>query len=207
MFAATKQSLPQYDGSNKKVVTGHGVDVSYWQHRNLCQNDKNILMVHRLSRSKRVEIGIKTLALLPSEYSLIIYGRPIDSGYFEELQNLVSELKLQDRVAFLGPLPMPELRAIYPRYKIMINMASETIDKTMLEAMCNGVFPITTSSNAAAIGLTIAPAKETPEALASFILSQETTKYTSEHTLRIVEEKHGLARLVTEMSSYIKNGN
>src|SRR3989338_3874231 len=30
LFAATKQSLPQYEGSPKKVITGHGIDVDFW---------------------------------------------------------------------------------------------------------------------------------------------------------------------------------
>ena len=36
IFAATKQSLPQYEGSVKKVITGHGVDVNYWSSPNRC---------------------------------------------------------------------------------------------------------------------------------------------------------------------------
>jgi glycosyltransferase involved in cell wall biosynthesis len=207
MFAATKQSLPQYEGCQKKVVTGHGVDIDFWHRPNSCQDEKQLLMVHRLSRSKRVEIGIKTLALLPREYTLTIYGRPIDREYFEELQNLVTELKLKDRVTFAGPLPMPELRAIYPQYRIMINMASETIDKTMLEAMCNGVFPVTTPDNSQAIGLLDAPAKDATEEVASFVLKAEIERYTDEQLLAIVRDRHSLTQLVAKMAEYIKIGN
>jgi glycosyltransferase involved in cell wall biosynthesis len=205
MFAATKQSLPQYDGNPKKVILGHGVDVEFWQNENRCVNAKSLLMVHRISRSKRVEIGIETLVYLPSEYTLTIYGRPIDPAYFEELKALIIKLGLENRVTFAGPLPMPELRVIYPQYKIMINMASETIDKTMLEAMCNGVFPVTTSSNAAAIGLLGAPEGDAPHALASFILSGATN--VSQHEMvQIVTERHSLGNLVVSMTEYIKKG-
>lgn len=204
MFAATKQSLPQYEGSEKKVVTGHGIDVDYWSAENKCINPKKMIMVHRLSRSKRVEIGIKALTHLPVEYTLDIYGRPIDQEYFEELQTLVTENDLEKRVSFNGPLPMPELRAIYPQHRIMINMAMETIDKTMLEAMCNGVFPVTTPSNSEAIGLPVVPAGETAKEIADFILSGAHSSVNNNVLRRVVIKKHSLNTLVALMAKYIK---
>src|SRR3989339_121211 len=30
MFAATKQSMPQYEGSPKKIITGHGIAMDFW---------------------------------------------------------------------------------------------------------------------------------------------------------------------------------
>lgn len=206
MFAATKQSLPQYEGNPKKVIPGHGVDVRYWSTPNQCVNEKNIVMVHRLSRSKRVEIGIETLRHLPSEYTLTIYGRPIDVSYYKELQELVLKYGLTSRVQFMGPVPMEELRAIYPVHKLMINMASETIDKTMLEAMCNGVFPVTTVGNSNAIGLRVSPENDNPETVATFIRSSESTQYTQADLVTIVETKHSLQALVSTMGNYIKNG-
>jgi glycosyltransferase involved in cell wall biosynthesis len=207
MFAATEQSLPQYNHSQKKVVTGHGVDVAYWSQVQQGTDETQLLMVHRLSRSKRVELGIEALALLPEAYTLTIYGRPIDAAYFAELQALVSKRGLGSRVTFKGPLPMPELRAVYPHYRLFLNMASETIDKTMLEAMCNGLYPVTTARNTEAIGLTAAPTDDTPKAIADFILSRGFAQYTSEQLRTLVADKHSLSALVTKMSKYIKNGN
>lgn len=204
MFAATKQSLPQYEGNPKKVVTGHGVNIDYWHKTNECTDEKSMVMVHRLSRSKRVELGIQALNFLPAEYTLTVYGRPIDAGYYAELQEIVSKNGLENRVTFKGPVPMPELRALYPKHKIMINMASETIDKTMLEAMCNGIFPVTTSSNSDAIGLSTAPSAETPEAIAEFILSEQPVQIPQEQLIEIVRTKHSLRGLVHTLSSYIK---
>ena len=135
-----------------------------------------------------------------------MYGRPIDALYYEELQKLVVDHNLGSRVTFAGPLPMPQLRSVYPQHKIMINMASETIDKTMLEAMCNGVFPVTTSGNAAAIGLFKAPKDETPQALANFILNGEAVTLTQDEMVKIVTDHHGLATLISKMAEYIKKG-
>lgn len=207
MFAATEQSMPQYVGNPKRIITGHGVDVKFWSSENHCTNEKDLLMVHRISRSKRVELGIRALALLPKEYTLAIYGRPIDPDYFTELKELVEKLDLADQVIFKGPLPMPELRAIYPKHRIMINMASETIDKTMLEAMVNGVFPVTTQGNAHAIGLSDAPLNDTPEAIAEFIREGSASSVSQGQLVKIVEEKHSLDSLVSKMGGYIKKGN
>ncbi|MEK7137605.1 MAG: hypothetical protein AAB853_04965, partial [Patescibacteria group bacterium] len=59
-FCATSQSLPQFDGNPKKVVTGHGIDLAFWVQRENRSPDRHALLaVHRLSRSKRVEIGLQ----------------------------------------------------------------------------------------------------------------------------------------------------
>lgn len=206
MFAATKQSLPQYDFSPKKVVTGHGINVSYWSSENQCTNPKNMVMVHRLSRSKRVELGILALKYLPNEYNLTIYGRPIDEKYFDELQAIVKENNLSERVTFKGPVPMPELRTLYPNHRIMINMASETIDKTMLEAMCNGVFPVTTNGNLSAIGIPVSLGEDTPESIAKLVTSESIKEFNQSKLAEIVKSNHSLNSLVKKMSDFINNG-
>ena len=206
MFAATPQSLPQYKHSPKKIVTGHGVDTHYWTSQNTCTDSRSLIMVHRLSRSKRVELGLQALALLPKEYTLTIYGRAVDANYYAELEQLVTDLGIEDRVMFQGPLPMPALRAVYPRHRIMINMASETIDKTMLEAMCNGVFPVTTEGNMSAIGLPTRLKDDTPESIANCIRSGEVEVTTPENLQAIVEEKHSLKKLVEKLKVYIEAG-
>lgn len=68
LFAATKQSLPQFNGNSKKVVTGHGIDIDYW----LTDRDEkapliepkeyNLVSVHRICRSKRLEIAIMSFS-------------------------------------------------------------------------------------------------------------------------------------------------
>jgi glycosyltransferase involved in cell wall biosynthesis len=204
MFAATKQSLPQYEGNPKKVVTGHGVDVGYWGAPNECKDERKMIMVHRLSRSKRVELGIQALCFLPESYTLDIYGRPIDPGYFDELKKIVNEKGLENRVRFYGPVPMAELRSKYPQHRIMINMASETIDKTMLEAMCNGVFPVTTSANMEAIGIETRLGDETPENIAQFISNHSFQKYSPSELKQIVAEGHSLKSLVSKLIAEIQ---
>ncbi|HBF67032.1 MAG TPA: hypothetical protein DDW36_01245 [Candidatus Magasanikbacteria bacterium] len=212
LFAATPQSMPMYEHDEKRVIIGHGVPIAYWEEhtQDVPENKKepvtNMLVVHRLCRSKRLEISIKALKLLPKEYRLTVYGRDVEKDYVAELHELVAAEGLEDRVTFKGPLPMPELRFVYPHYQLFPNMAWETIDKTMLEAMLNGLYPVTTPRNAEAIGLPYAPTEETPEAVADFILNFEQYRLSKEELQRIVEECHSLSGLITTMNSYVKAG-
>ncbi len=115
---------------------------------------------------------------------------------------LVKIDNLEHRVTFKGAVPMFALRDIYPHYKVMVNMAKETIDKTMLEGMCNGVFPVTTKKNATAIGILDAPEEDTPKAIADFILSGKIKKYNQSTLFQIVKSRHNLFKLVRKIINH-----
>jgi glycosyltransferase involved in cell wall biosynthesis len=211
MFAATPQSLPQYNNSSKKVVTGHGIDVDFWLNTYDPQKyehkkETELLTVHRICRSKRLEITIKALKRLPSEYTLTVYGRDVEKDYYQEMQDLVKTEGLSERVQFMGPVPMHQLRDVYGRYRLMVNMAYETIDKTMLEAMLFGAYPITTKANSIAIGLPIYPEHDEPQALADSIKGKEWQKYSRDDLVAIVKKDHSLEALIRKMGAYIKEG-
>lgn len=211
-FAATKDSLPQYESDPRKIVTGHGIDTAFWKMAEMARSDResatHLLAVHRLSRSKRLELVIEALALLPEEYTLTHYGRaqdPInDAGYFESLQGLVKKLGLEKRVQFMGAVPMPELRSVYPCYQRIINMAPRTIDKTVLEAMYAGLTPIVTKTQADAIGELSAPVDDTPAMIAEYIRSSPLKTY--QELQAIIETRHSLRALIEKMSVYIRSG-
>jgi len=204
-FCATDQSLPQFQGSAKKVVTGHGIDLGYWgKTPNRCMSPHQLLMVHRLSRSKRVELVLCALTLLPQEYTLDIYGVSAEPDYVTELHALVAKLGLSSRITFHGTVPMERLREIYPQHRFAMNMASETIDKTMLEAMTAGCYPVTTRGNAEAIGLSAAPTEDTPEAIATFV--QSFTPPSMEVLYSVVRDRHSLEAMVGRMDAYMRLG-
>lgn len=208
LFAATAECLPQYEGNPKKVVTGHGIDLNFWDGAIIPREGRrpktDLLSVHRICRSKRPHLTIGALKFLPKEYNLTIYGRVLESDYYQEIQKLIKDLELVDRVKFMGSVPMPELKKIYPQFQIMVNMAPATIDKTIVEAMYCGVEPVTTSGNAKAIGLTKSPTDDAPETIAKHILTLPASSI--QELRKIVEEKHSLASLVKKMGEYIKYG-
>ncbi len=207
-FCATPQSLPQYNSSPKKIVTGHGIDLHFWKpQNNVCSNSKKLLVVHRLSRSKRLELSLQALHLLPHEYSMDVYGIAAEKDYVQELYDLVRSLKIQDRVRFHGTVPMNKLQSIYIQHAFILNMASETIDKTMLEAMTCGCYPITTSANAQAIGIPLAPASDAPQAIVDFVLQNITQSPLSSSAMyAVVEQRHSLDTLIEHMDRYIRSG-
>lgn len=211
MFAATHQSLPQFNGNPKKVIPGHGIDINFWM-KDYVSKEKNeeakfnLISVHRLSRSKRLEIAIKALNYLPEKYNLAVYGRDLDKQYYVELVDLIKNEKLENRVKLNGPVPMEKLKEVYPGHRLMINMAHETIDKTMLEVMLFGIYPITTPANSKAIGLPIWPDGEDPQKIAKFILGEKWKEYEVDYLRNIVENKHSLSSLINSMNEYIING-
>jgi glycosyltransferase involved in cell wall biosynthesis len=167
-----------------------------------------LLAVHRLSRSKRLELAIQALSHLPVEYTLTHYGRPQDpvndAGYAQELKTLAQSLGLGERVRFMGAVPMPELRRIYPQYQRIINMAPRTIDKTVLEAMYAGLTPIVSKTQAEAIGGLTWPVDDEPASIARYILTSPLK--TRQELQSIIDERHSLRALIEKMSVYIRPG-
>jgi glycosyltransferase involved in cell wall biosynthesis len=208
LFAATSQSMPQLSGSGKRIILGHGIDMDFWEENAPSTNKSKVtelVSIHRLSRSKRLELVIKALSLCPQNYTLSVYGRAVDPDYLKELQELVRGLGLEGRVYFQGPVPMSQLKTIYPQYRLMLNMASETIDKTMLESMVFGVYPVTTPRNSQAIGLLVYPKDETPEEISKFILSEEWSLYNTSELREIVKKRHSLTVLIKKINEHINH--
>jgi len=203
-FCATPQSLPQLKHSTRKIVTGHGIDLHVWPKRqNMNTDPRKLLTVHRLSRSKRLELVLQAMTLLPL-YTLDIYGVEAEADYAAEMKALAASLDLMGRVTFHGSAPFGDLPGIYIQYRLDLNMASETIDKSMLEAMTCGCYPVTTWANAQAIGIPAAPEKDTPEAIARFV--QEFEGMDADELYRIVEVRHSLAGLIAKMDAYMASG-
>ncbi len=207
-FCATPQSLPPYEGSRKKTVVGHGIDLSFWPKRaNVCTDPHRLLVVHRLSRSKRLELSIRALPLLDPSFTIDVVGIEAEADYVAEMKALVHELKLTSRVIFHGTVPMQKLPEIYRSHRLILNMASETIDKTMLEAMTCGCYPVTTVANARAIGIPVAPVSDTPEAIAEFVKQYaERSPLDEDEMFRVVESRHSLRKLVETMGNHIRSG-
>ncbi len=213
MFCAMKGSLPHYEGDPRKIVTGHGIDTLFWDVPEIPEAEHepatHLLAVNRISRSKRLHLILRALEFLPPEYTLTHYGRPQDPGddvkYEAEVKTLAESSALKGRIKFMGSVPMPELRQVYPRYRVIANLVPQTIDKSVLEAMYLGLTPIIAPDQAEAIGYPDSPKSLSPEDIANFILNLKLKK--REDLRRIILERHSLKSLVRRMSEYIIKGN
>lgn len=211
-FCAMQGSLPQYDQDPRKTVTGHGIDTRFWDVPELPDAERepltHLLAVHRISRSKRLHLILQALESLPPEYTLTHYGRTQDPGddvkYESEVKALAETPKLKGRVRFMGSVPMPELRDVYPHYRVIANLVPQTIDKSALEAMYCGLTPVLARDHAAAIGYPTAPKSEEPSDIAEYI--RNLTPMPREELRKIIDAKHSLPSLVEKMAAYIREG-
>jgi glycosyltransferase involved in cell wall biosynthesis len=135
-----------------------------------------------------------------------VYGKDVEKDYVKELHDLVKKESLQERVKFVGPVTMEKLKDVYKKHRLMVNMASETIDKTTLEAMLFGNYPITTKGNSKAIGLPQSIQNDDPKEIAEFIVSGKWKQYDAIQLQDIVKKNHSLPSLIQKMNKYISEG-
>jgi glycosyltransferase involved in cell wall biosynthesis len=99
-------------------------------------NDKIILCVGRLEQYKNIDFVIRTLKLIPIDYKLHIVGK---GPYLKNLQNLVVENELQQRVEFLGSINNKEYISEMNRTGLLIQPSMiESFGLTILEAISSG---------------------------------------------------------------------
>jgi len=144
VFTASEESLG-LDLPNK-VVTGHGIDLSFYPRVEAPTGLPQVLLsAGRLTPSKDPLTILKALALLLEE------GRDVrlewaggalaqgDPAFGHQVQEQVHSLGLQERVLFHGPIAPSEMPALYQRAGLFLS-ASRTgsVDKVVLEAMATG---------------------------------------------------------------------
>lgn len=141
--------------TKKRIITGHGIDVKKFQiTSNKSQTDETtILSVGRITPSKGHDLIINAISdLIKSGYSLKlkIVGGVIQDyhlGYFAGLRKLVDDLKIENRVEFLGEVIYRDMPQYFNEAQILINAVPfGGLDKVVLEAMASGVIPLTSNS-------------------------------------------------------------
>ncbi len=92
---------------------------------------KYIFQMGRVYKIKNYETTIKALALLPSDVKYIIAGPIQEEGnYIKNLRELISSLKLQERVLFIGVLKGIDKYYVVKHAQLMVHMA-------LWESYCN----------------------------------------------------------------------
>jgi len=99
---------------NKIIVISNGVNLNeiYKEESNFVEKHKNkkiMLSVSHLINIKGIDLNLKVLARLKEKYPNLIYLIIGDGPERKNLEKLVQNLKLQDKVEFLGQLPHNEV--------------------------------------------------------------------------------------------------
>jgi glycosyltransferase involved in cell wall biosynthesis len=192
--------------SAKVRVIGQGVDTDLFVPPAARPDSATIVAVGRVSRRKRVDLMLESLAWLKAHapqhpFTLRIIGPTLtrdDERYAEELAKKVAAMGLGGAVTFEGPLPVDRLPAVYAASSLHLNL-SETgsMDKAILESLASGC-PTLTSNEAAFTVLRDFPGlqirQRTPDAIGAQILrAYEARRAFSPATLRqLVEGQHDL---------------
>jgi glycosyltransferase involved in cell wall biosynthesis len=147
--------------SDKVIITGHGIDTDRFRPAESGKaksghNRHVVLSVGRISPVKDYETLIRAADILVNQKNrgnlefFIAGGVPISSQeiYYQNMVNLVKELKLTDKLKFVGQIPYTDVVDCYLTCDIFVN-ASRTgsVDKAVLEAMACAR-PVLTSNEA-----------------------------------------------------------
>lgn len=137
---------------------GQGIDVKRFSPIQTPRRQRErlvLLTVGRISPVKRLEVALDALVLLPAEFrrrlELRYVGDPLGKAgerYAQQLRERVDALGLTHRVSFQSALPFHRVQEAYQSADIFLNSSdTDSIDKTVLEAMSCGL-PIITSNAA-----------------------------------------------------------
>ncbi|MBU1164153.1 glycosyltransferase [Patescibacteria group bacterium] len=217
VLSASKESFRL--ASKKLVITGHGIDVELFKPGTKQVDGKfKILSVGRISPTKDYESMIKAVDILVDSgvknIKLTIIGDAglaIQKGYFENLKLMVQNMKLQEQVEFLGPIPQIQIPKYLQNSDLFINMSGTgSVDKTVLEAMACECLVLT--SNEAfkdIVGSNFMVGKDNPKDLAEKIkqlmnLSKEEKQQIRSKLRNEVVQNHNLDNLVKRITEQFK---
>lgn len=202
--------------SRKAVVSGHGIDVSYFSPADEEAERATLLTVGRIAPVKRLEELIEATQIVARDepgIRLRIVG-PEDSrnrSYGERIRKLISEQRERVEIDLLGPLRPEEVVQEYRRAWVVVNLSDTgSFDKSLLEAMSCGVPVITSSKGGGKMVSAVCPALAVPQgdpsavaAACKRVLDLERAERADlgEGLRAVVVERHSLERLADSLVS------
>ncbi len=131
----------------KMTAIPNGIDLSKFRDLGFKREENSLLFVGRLSRVKRLDMLIKTLAIVKKQIpdiKLKIIGR--DWGVKAQLVQLTGQLNLKDNVEFLEEISFDSLIEHYNKVKIFaLTSKYEAFGITIMEAIGCGTPVVVTS--------------------------------------------------------------
>jgi glycosyltransferase involved in cell wall biosynthesis len=142
VFSAALESFPFY--TSKLQAVGHGIDIGFFTADDQIVKDEPplIIQVARLMPIKHHETLLRAIATGIEAQVAIVGSVPAgqDKGYLTRLQQLTTELNIGDRVRFTGSYTPEQVRDLYRRSTIAVNLSPPGLfDKAALESMITGV--------------------------------------------------------------------
>lgn len=128
---------------DKAVILKNPVNQSFFRERYEGERRKELVTVGRIDANKNHEMLIRAFADLAEkypDYKLIIYG---DGELKEELEKLVAELGMEERIALPGSVSNVA-DAIYKTRVFILSSNTEGLPNTLIEAMILGLTVIAT---------------------------------------------------------------
>lgn len=205
VFSATTHGLPEV--TLKQVVVGHGIDTTHFAPQPSKREPGHLLAVGRVTRIKHYEEIFQVVSSLP-ETTLTVAGgtiTPDDTVYQRELQDLLHDLELTDRVCIDWVSP-EELPGLMQRADVMLHASQGGLDKVVLQAMACGC-PVVSTSEAAQAVLP-SECQATSESFARVTqqvlqLSLEQRANLGEDLRRRVERDHSLVQCIERQVAHM----
>jgi glycosyltransferase involved in cell wall biosynthesis len=210
-------SVESFNLKNKKIiVTGQGVDTELFVPGiSDPTRTPTIVCIGRLSPIKKVELAIEAFALLRKRMpaTLRIVGapaKPEDASYAEGLRALVEKRGLQGDVIFTGGTDAHGVLGELQAADIFLHTSqTNSADKSIIEAMACGVYPITSSpvyrKDLPSESVQPFEPRAYADAMSTFLEKSPEERRMLADTLRQTAIKsHSLARLITWITSVLR---
>jgi len=202
IFSVSVTSFPLI--SKKLCVTGHGIDIRQFAP---APKEKviDLITVGRISETKNLHTLIKYFSKVVATQSvtLTIVGPQLTSAdkvCYQQLLTLIKELKLEQRVVFLGPKTSAELPCLLQQSRLFVHTAyNGSIDKAVLEALAVGVPVVTTAAVNAELPVWYAPAEQTFVELTGKVLQSTTNQVDTESGRLFICQHHSLQSLIPKI--------
>lgn len=153
IFTASDKSfcLP----SSKVLVVGHGIEVEDFHCPSHRLDDQKLVILHvgRITRIKNcatlIKAGHNLLSKITRPIKILFVGETVtkdDNFYYQELNQLIKDLAMEQVVEFRGSVFQAEIKDYYCQANISVNLTpTGGIDKAVLESMAAGI-PVLSSN-------------------------------------------------------------
>jgi len=184
-------------------VTGHGIDTELFKQDESSVASEGLVTVGRITPSKNLSELFHVLAALSdATVTLTVVGAAVTQSERQhevELQQLATELNLQDRVRWHGRVEQSQLPDALRQHKLFVTAAQNgSLDKAILEALACGLPVVSSAPGSQSLPLGQNQVSSQQEFVAA-VESLLTHKFDTQNLVNYVQDSHSLNKLVTKI--------